>query len=143
MITLILTGCKINTIECNKKEIKNEIEENNSIIIELKNNQIINMKFSSEITMPEKFLNQKDILSSNIKEQYERIEHEYNIKPDITEKISLDSNIVDDLCFSSFEIFVLVHDAEKEFNSKIVEQNIKDNLVIKNFINLILNNQLE
>ena len=35
--------------------------------------------------MPEKFLNQKDILSSNIKEQYERIEHEYNIKPDITE----------------------------------------------------------
>ena len=66
-----------------------------------------------------------------------------NIKPDITEKISLDSNIVDDLCFSSFEIFVLVHDAEKEFNSKIVEQNIKDNLVIKNFINLILNNQLE
>ena len=61
-----------------------------------------------------------------------------NIKPDITEKISLDSHIVDDLGFSSFEIFVLVHDAEKEFNSKIVEQNIKDNLVIKNFINLIL-----
>lgn len=66
-----------------------------------------------------------------------------NIKPGITEKISLDSNIVDDLGFSSFEIFVLVHDAEKEFNSKIVEQNIKDNLVIKNFINLILNNQFE
>ena len=85
IITLILTGCKINTIECNKKEIKNEIETNNSIATEIKNNQIINMIFSSEIIMPEKYINQKDILSSNIKEQYERIEQEYSIKPDITE----------------------------------------------------------
>jgi len=65
-----------------------------------------------------------------------------NIKPDITEKISLYSNIVDDLGFSSFEIFVLIHDAEKGFDVKIAEQDIKNNFNLENMIKMITQNKL-
>ena len=65
-----------------------------------------------------------------------------NIKPGVTEKISLDSDIVDDLGFSSFEIFVLVHDVEKEFDVKIAEQDIKNNFNLENMIKTITQNKL-
>lgn len=84
-IILILTGCKTNIIECNKKEIKNEIETNNSIIITQKNNKIINMEIISEVGIPEKYKNQKEVLYNMINEQYKQIEQEYNVKPEINE----------------------------------------------------------
>ena len=65
-----------------------------------------------------------------------------NIKPGVTEKISFDSDIVDDLGFSSFEIFVLVHDVEKEFDVKIAEQDIKNNFNLENMIKTITQNKL-
>lgn len=85
LLILILTGYKINRIECNKKEIENEIEAEKIITIELRNNKIINMIISEETKIPEKYINQKDILLNTIKTQYELIEQEYNIKPEITE----------------------------------------------------------
>ena len=48
------------------------------------------------------------------------------------------SNIVDDLGFSSFDIFILIHEMEKEFKIKFTEDNIKNNWNIKNLIELIL-----
>lgn len=38
--------------------------------------------------IPEKYLNQKDIISKTIEEQYEEIKQEYNLEPKIIEKNS-------------------------------------------------------
>ena len=61
-----------------------------------------------------------------------------NIKPNLTNEILEDSNIVDDLGFSSFDIFILIHEMEKEFKIEFTEDNIKNNWNIKNLIELIL-----
>ena len=86
LTALVLTGCKINRVECNKTEIENEIEIQKTITTELKTNKIVNMKIETETMIPEKYINQKDIISNIIKEQYNQIEETYNIKPEITEK---------------------------------------------------------
>lgn len=61
-----------------------------------------------------------------------------NIKPNLTNEILENNNIVDDLGFSSFDIFILIHEMEKEFKIEFTEENIKNNWNIKNLVELIL-----
>jgi len=60
------------------------------------------------------------------------------VKPNFVGGLSEEDNIYDDLGLSSFDILVFIHDLSSRLNVNISDTDIRENLKIKNLMNLII-----